>query len=473
MPRWLSMILLLGLTTPMFAQDGGAQPQPVNRRAFKLPFTVDNSRGNALEIKLYVSRPGGPWELLTTAEPSRKGFEVRLSADGIYNFCPQAVYDNNRSVPATVADLTPLFRVNVDTQLPAVSLKAVAGNPGTGGVEWDCRDELIDPKGIRLECRYPGQVEWMPNPGNYNVSGSYFWQLDGKRLEVRVRARDLAGNIGESQVVSIPDGNAAAPQGNMGGGMGAAPSNPAFPNATGGGREPFYINRREVNLETRILTGKSGLSEVKLWVKREAQEWAEVPGGIREVPRGTDNANQPMPDGTRIEKKIIAYKAETDGQFGFLITSRSKVGLGEKAPRKQDQPNVQVIIDTQVPTVTLKETKVIPNGERGNFLSIQWDANDAHLAPQPVYIDYAETPAEGAPFDPKKAEWRSIAEKRDNNGSFLWPVPNAEPYRFYVRVRVLDRASNMGEAISKEPVIVDLFTPKSEILDVVPVDPGR
>ncbi|VTR98928.1 hypothetical protein [Tuwongella immobilis] len=462
MPRWL-MILLLGMGLWTSSAQAQLPAEPINKREFRLPFRVDPSRGRVIELRLYLTRSGSGWELHTTAKPNEGGFQVRLTSDGVYAFATQVVYEDNRTEPL-VSDLKPGVRVQIDTQLPSITLKPRPGNPGTAGVAWECRDELLDPKSIRLECRYPGQSEWMLNPGTYTPSGYFFWQLDGKRLEVRVVARDLAGNVGESMMVTIPDGTTTLPPG---GGF-----NPGKPEGSlgSGGREPFYINRRKISLETRIHTGKSGLAETKLWVKPDGQKWTEVQGGIREVPRGTANASEPLPDGTRLEKKLLEFTAETDGKFGFLITSRSRVGLGEKPPRDSDSPKVEVVIDTQAPMVTLKEAKVIPNGERGNYLSIQWEASDPHLAPQPVYIDYASAP-DGAPFNPKTADWRTIAEKRDNSGSFMWPVPNADPYRFHVRIQVIDRAGNRGEAITKEPVIVDLFTPKSEILDVIPLEP--
>jgi len=47
-------------------------------------------------------------------------------------------------------------------------------------------------------------------------------------------------------------------------------------------------------------------------------------------------------------------------------------------------------------------------------------------------------------------------------------MPDPLPYQFYVRVEAIDRAGNVGEAVTADRVKVDLSLPRAKILDVVP-----
>ena len=55
-----------------------------------------------------------------------------------------------------------------------------------------------------------------------------------------------------------------------------------------------------------------------------------------------------------------------------------------------------------------------------------------------------------------------------NTGRYIWRMPDPLPYQFYVKVEAVDRAGNIGEAITLERVKVDLSQPKAKILDIVP-----
>ena len=105
--------------------------------------------------------------------------------------------------------------------------------------------------------------------------------------------------------------------------------------------------------------------------------------------------------------------------------------------------------------------EVVGTGADKGKLSINWSARDKNLGNDPITLSYAEQP---------KGPWKTIADKLSNSGRFVWALPEQVPYQFYVRVEAVDRAGNIGEAITAELVKVDLATPKVKILNV---EPGR
>lgn len=470
--RWLSIACAL-LCAGAAAAQGGAPVKSINKRSFPLPFEVKSRPGERVtELRLFVQRQGGPWELHTTSAPDARGIPFRAEADGVYAFTVQTVDSRGRLDPPATADLRAMIRVRVDTRPPTIEVEPVPGTPGTAGVSWDVRDDEPAPTSLLCQGRFLDSedgkaAQWMDLgiDGPKAARGEAFWTLAGRRMEVRVTCRDKAGNLGESRYVTL---------GGDGPGGGAGGTGEAAPPRRGAGygaAEPFYVASRSVKLDTRIRTGKSGLSEVKLWVKPEGKSWEEVKGGLKEIPGGS--SAQPNPDGTFSEKRQIAFRADDDGRYGFLIASKSRVGLAERGPAPTDAPRVQVVIDTVNPVVRLAEAKVIPNGERGNHLSIAWTAEDANLVPYGVDLFYAPAPPGGGPLDAKTAQWKILAEKRDKSGTYLWPVPNAEPYQFYVKVRAADRAGNFAEHVWSEPLTADMVTPRSEIIEVLPAEPGK
>src|SRR5262249_2792855 len=149
--------------------------------------------------QLYSSLNGGPWELSTTATPGQRGFEFRTARDGSYSFAVRVLFDGY-ALPERLDQLRPTLSVVVDTPKPDVILRRFSPRPGVVGVQWEVRDENLDTNAIRLEGRWAGQEQWLPldADGRPGASGERTWSLQPtQRLEVRLRASDLARNVGE------------------------------------------------------------------------------------------------------------------------------------------------------------------------------------------------------------------------------------------------------------------------------------
>ena len=178
-----------------------------NSRRFTIPLQMVDRSPSIKEIRLFVSEHGGPWRQLTAAGPREKAFDFTADQDGLYTFATQVVYTDGSEVP--VRDrLSPEMKVHIDTTQPRITVRPFSSNAGEAGVEWDIVDETLDPKSIKLEYRWPSLMrEFAPiNPNDtFNAHDSRSWALGPKQIEIRVFAKDRAGNFAYSQpVVTSP-----------------------------------------------------------------------------------------------------------------------------------------------------------------------------------------------------------------------------------------------------------------------------
>jgi len=88
-------------------------------------------------------------------------------------------------------------------------------------------------------------------------------------------------------------------------------------------------------------------------------------------------------------------------------------------------------------------------------VEIEWDADDRNLMPDPIVLEYA--PSKTA------AVWTSIAEKIPNSRRYVWEVADKTLYKFFVRIRAVDKASNTNEHVYEKEVIIDLDNPSATI----------
>jgi hypothetical protein len=116
--------------------------------------------------------------------------------------------------------------------------------------------------------------------------------------------------------------------------------------------------------------------------------------------------------------------------------------------------------------------QVRPGGARGALVEINWEAADPNLMPNPVSLEWSQ--------DAKATVWKEIKYRLSNTsptrGRYTWEVPDPDLWKFYIRIRAVDRASNTGEHIwagdspdrNKPPqeVIVDLVNPTGGIKGV-------
>ena len=100
----------------------------------------------------------------------------------------------------------------------------------------------------------------------------------------------------------------------------------------------------------------------------------------------------------------------------------------------------------------------MPDPSRRDALLLTWSATDRNLAPNPIWLQYAEGP---------DGPWQTIAKELTNSGRFLWQISPNQPFRVYLRVIAYDMAGNGGQDRSPEPVLIDLSEPEGQIKRII------
>jgi hypothetical protein len=259
-------------------------------------------------------------------------------------------------------------------------------------------------------------------------------------LEVRLKVSDRAGNVGEDVTVVSVSGQVAG---------GSSGSN--LPNSTGS--RPSYqapievdrklINKKRISLRYKVdQVGKSGLSAIDVWVTQDGTGWRKY---------------DPVSVDKDTRESAIPLEFPGEGLYGITLVAKSGVGLSEPPPRPGDAPQIWVEVDLTPPVVDQLNVLVGRGDDKGK-VNIYWKAGDKNLAGRPITISYAEK---------TEGPWVPITTQPQlNSGRYAWSVPQDVPSQFYVRVQAVDRAGNIGEAITTELVKVDLAVPKAKILQI-------
>jgi hypothetical protein len=437
---------------------GGLQPHYWPHRTFGIPVNpaqIAKLTNKPTHLQLYYAPSRGafqkgpklPLNAMNELNGGDRGFLFDAPRDGDYEFAVQFVYADGSVAPKTEA-LVPEIRAIIDTVPPRVQLAAL-GN----GVEWLATDDNLDPRYITLQCKWPTSAEWTTITDKaLRPSGDYAWKMPpGKVLEVRVLAKDRAGNEGVSPVVRVPGDPATAvglpktPGAGVGwpGGVGASPALP----------QPRidYVNTLDFSVDYTVQRmGRSGVQAAHLFVLKEQGAWELVKRHPVKL----------MPDDKGPHALSLPYKAEREGTYGFFVIPESGAGKKSEDPKKDDPPMVLVVVDTTKPYVKITGVQVKPGGVRGPLVEITWEAADANLMPQPVSLEWS--------LDKSATKWNEVKHLLNNNltrttGRYAWEIPDEKLWKFWLRARVVDKAANVGEFVWQQEVIVDLEKPSATI----------
>src|SRR5262249_29717884 len=142
-------------------------------------------------------------------------------------------------------------------------------------------------------------------------------------LEVRLRARDRAGNWGEATANVSLNAQAA--------GLAQPPPMPPADGSAGAGNPgPAVLDpdRRMGNTKTIQLNfeikekGPSGISSLELWFTQDGRSWNKYP--------------LPKPPGETGFTSPLKVPVAQEGVYGFTLVAKSGVGLGERPPQIGD-----------------------------------------------------------------------------------------------------------------------------------------
>jgi hypothetical protein len=385
---------------------------------------------------------GATWQRVGTAVPQLRGeFSFRAERDGMYWFAVQEVDLQGRTNPVLLQGPQPYqIKVYVDTHEPIVDLRPPPGGRDDGmvGVEWQIRDENLDVSSMFLQYRLPGSADWVPLPiANPAPTGQRFWApgVNGA-IEVRLRVRDFAKNIGEGKLTVTTNGQAYPVPGGNGDG------NPDSSQPRPGTR---WVNSKHMTINYEIKDqGPSGVSKLELWMTRDGRSWQKF-----------KEEDQPKPP--------LAFDVEGEGIYGFTLIVHSGVNLSERPPHSGDAPQMWVEVDLTKPTVQYVDVEVGQGFDAGKVI-IRWKARDDRgLARMPINLYFAKD---------ENGPWELIEGNLENTERYVWNYGPKVPYKFFVKVEVADRAGNIGSLVKPEAVIIDLHKPKGVILDVKPASSG-
>jgi hypothetical protein len=195
----MSVSLLVGTA------NAAERPAPVFTRdlGFTIPFSVDASATDIVEVQLLVSLDrGATWQLYLRQPPTQKGFRFRGQRDGEYWFASRTMDRLGQTRPA--GQLDPQLIVVIDTTAPRLNLTVAAGAAGEIQARWEMIDERLAPQTFQLF--YMAGLAGTPQPvaapaavasasgGAYQGQVSFF-PLGGVRLaQVMAEVKDAAGN---------------------------------------------------------------------------------------------------------------------------------------------------------------------------------------------------------------------------------------------------------------------------------------
>ena len=200
------------------------------------------------------------------------------------------------------------------------------------------------------------------------------------------------------------------------------------------------VNSKRVAFDYEIKSvGPSGVSAVEVWCTRDGRSWKK----LETVLEG---------------KSPITVDVPEEGLYGFTLLARNGVGLGKRAPRTGEAPQVSVEVDLTRPVVRFLGAQ--PEGDAADRqLVVSWRAADRNLSPRPIALSYAER---------TEGPWEPIAARLENSGRYVWKLPPTVPLRFLVRVEATDLAGNVGVAQTPTPVLMDQSQPEISIRTVEP-----
>ncbi len=469
----LPLLLLFASALPALAQlpaDGRTSYARDDR--IRIPFEL-RTGGPATRVVLYYSFDGGAWQEHDSARPGQKReFLFRADRDGPYSFATMTHFSDGTSDPARKDQLTEQRRVVIDKTPPRVlSLRPSLSADGAPGIEWDATDDNMDPKGIKLEFKWPemSRFETIDRNVPFGPRDSRHWQMKtNDRMQVRIVATDRAGNRTESDAVYVSAKDAEksgefVPKRPSANGASNSVEKDVMPAAGTRASQPalHYVNTKSVSLNVNATVGPSGLTRSFLYAADEKLAWAKVKeDGPKAAPPVT------APDKPRLVPLNFVYEAKDDGLFNFIFIVENHRGPSRRVPKTGEASDVQVMVDTTKPVVEILSTRVASNGDRGAVVDIRWKATDANIAPVPIKLEY-QAIRNDRPGEPN--EWKAITpDWIDNTGQHTWSAPTGEAYEFLIRVTCKDRAGNEAKAESVKPVNTDLALPGVEGVDVVP-----
>jgi hypothetical protein len=185
----------------------------VNNREVALAYEITRegpSRVGAVELwwtpddgKTWDKAPMPPVEDAVQNNRRQRRIDL-LEGDGVYGFSLVLRSRAGLSKRAPKPGDIPEMRIELDTVKPQATLFKLQADPqrrDTLILTWNATDKNLGPTPITLEWSQVPEGPWQPIAVDLANTGQYAWQLPSTmpvQVYLRLRARDLAGNVGEA-----------------------------------------------------------------------------------------------------------------------------------------------------------------------------------------------------------------------------------------------------------------------------------
>ncbi len=200
----------------------GVEPYYSDSKTFSLDYALDEETiSSVTQVELWGTVDGGKsWDHWDNDPDRTSPFDIQVEEEGLFGFRMVIVNSNGLSGSAPRAGEEPDVWVHVDTQLPSARiLSALYGKGQEAGslvIEFTCQDNLFGDRPISLYFSENPQGPWTTIAAGLPNSGRYVWRADPnmpRKINLKIEAVDLAGNVG-GHVGDMPiDVQGLAPRG--------------------------------------------------------------------------------------------------------------------------------------------------------------------------------------------------------------------------------------------------------------------
>jgi len=379
--------------------------------------SADSGPSGVSAVRLYSTSDGGNTWTLYAQKPEPSGsFEFIAPSDGVYGFTVEAVdkAGNVERKNGPVGGTKPEISVVIDTHAPEI--QAVFPRDGmelVPGAHLRVRFRALDPNLLpstaAIAVRKDDMQTWVDLPNVTSDDGELFAQgevLFAGKYTIRLSIADRAGNSAESIFNFACTPNARPPA--------------AVPGPLGRDWEvPISAPPRATSLEFDIdykVEDIGGLPPSKVGL------WYTTDSGATWQFYGYD------PDVT----SPFRFQAPSEGIYGFKLTSITRSGITEPAPKPGTKPDIQTLVDVTFPTLMLDDPRGGGSYRGGDTLYIRWTARDDHFGSLPITIFVAR---DGGP-------WELLASDLPNSGVYGWNVPNLDFAQYRLKIGARDQVGN-------------------------------
>jgi hypothetical protein len=510
--------------TPTIAPPGQpvldpTKPTLLASRTAVIDIDFDPATRKAIQkVLLYVSRDQGQtWGLEGTALPDQDSFTFAAKDDGVYWCKIQTVFANGQKVPPDVTRSPPDQRLFLDGTPPVVRVSAKRTGDEVEA-EWNVEEKFPDESNllIRYKATDTADGAWVAVPYTPSAKRAVrFKPLTPGPIALEVIAKDLVGNaaagradvgtvvvaasattgsgppvkpVSNEQIV-VPGMMATAPTPApvtpqpitvppLSTPPVASPSPAPAPVITAPHSEPVPvavtstdavapaipavkpINLTRFDLSYSVTAGPAGVSGIDLWVTRDDgrtwRKWSRHDGKDSVIKVVLDTRDNP----------------QVEGPYGFRLVPESGSRVADAAPTSGTAPEFRVVVDVTAPTVRVYEPAAHP--DRPDVVVLRWKATDANFGREPIALEWAES--QTGPWRPVNAAdsvavvggIAPAAPRMANAGEFGWRLPGdlATP-KVFLKFTAWDEAGNKTEAVTKDPILVDLTRPRASIRGIV------